>query len=488
MRLAWVGWLGAAVALGAGAAWGQGASGDVAGLFVQAEQGQDAHAAHLLSQALDARGYPLLASAYDAQVVKLGEKAADGTAALGHLVRLQEKLDDAYLLPSLIASQPSARIAALPPELRARADFLKAEVLLRRGALEEARDLLRSIPSGAAIHPEASYLLGVVLSDPRLKGGPDDAGALAAFEQTLQADADGERGERTRSLARLAKARTLYALERYPEAVKAYEAIQRGSPDWAAALFENGFARFRAGDPGGALGSLQALHAPQFEGSFQPESWILKATIYYFNCLFDEARTSLYAFDQAYTPMMNALAPLATRPLTVQQAYAQLARPGESKLPKPVLLWARDNERMMRVFALVDEAKREARRLAEDGDLRGTAAEAGLRQALEDNQQIVEQVAGQLAKNRILEAYRDLKAFTDQAEIIRFEATKAEKDLIERGIDHKKVLAADRIYRPKIPGAAYDYWRFEGEYWADEIGHYRYTLKNACVGGGPGAK
>jgi tetratricopeptide (TPR) repeat protein len=475
--------------LGAGAAWAQGGPGDVASLFVQAEKGQDAHAAHLLSQALDARGYPLLASAYDAQVVKLGEKAADGPAALGHLVRLQEKLDDAYLLPSLIAGQPAALIAALPPELRARARFLQAEVQLRRGALEEARELLKSIPSGAPIGPEASYLLGVVLSDPRLKGGPDDSGALAAFDQTLKAeDGDGPQRERTRSLARLAKARTLYALERYPEAVKAYEAIDRGSPDWAAALFENGFARFRAGDPGGALGSLQALHAPQFEGSFQPESWILKATIYYFNCLFDEARTSLYAFDQAHTPMMNALAPLATQPLTVEQAYAQLARPEQSKLPKPVLLWARDNERMMRVFALVDEAKREARRLAEDGEIGGTAAEAGLRQALADNQRIVEQVAGQLAKNRILEAYRDLKAFTDQAEIIRFEATKAEKDLIEKGIDHKKVLAADRIYRPKIPGAAYDYWRFEGEYWADEIGHYRYTLKNACVGGGPAAK
>lgn len=470
--------LSATVALGAPAP----KDADLASLFVQAEQGNDAHAAHLLSVALEGRGYPFLASAYDAQVLKLGARTPDYPAALEHLVRLQETLDDAYLLPSLIAAQPEAAERALPKETQARVNLLSAEVELRRGALPKAQARLEAIPRDVPLSAEASYLLGVTLSDPRIAGGPELARALQAFDRVLTVGPqDDPKLERLRSLAQLARARTLYALQRYPEAVKAYEAIDRSSPDWPSALFENGFARFRAGDPGGALGSLQALHAPQFEASFQPESWILKATIYYFNCLYDEARTSLYAFDQVYTPMMDALRPLATGALSPEDAYALLAHPETSALPRPVLLWVRDNERMMRVFLLLQELRDERVRLANDGAIRGTAAEAGLRQALDDNQKTVEQVAGQLAKNRILEAYRDLKGFTDQAEVIRFEATKAEKDLIERGIDQRKVLAAGRIYRPPIPGAAYDYWRFEGEFWADEIGHYRYTLKNACV-------
>jgi len=455
----------------------------VPALYAQAEQGNDAGAAHALSLALEAKGYPFLASAYDAQVLKLGPAAKAYPAALEHLVRLQETLDDEYLLPSLLAAQPATALNDLSPEPRARMGFLTAAVDLRRGALAEARKKLEAVPANAPFSAESTYLLGVVLSDPKLPGGPQLGEALKAFDRVLKLDPQEDpKFERTRGLAQLARARTLYAMKRNAEAVQAYQAIERETPDWAEALFEEGFARFRAGDPGGALGSLQALHAPQFEASFQPESWILKATIYYFNCLYDEARTSLYAFDQTYTPMMNALAPLARGSLTPEEAYAQLANPETSRLPKPVLNWARDNERMLRVFALRAELDREGKRLAEDDSLRGTAAQAGLRQALDDNRKTVEQVAGTLAKNRIQEAYRDLKGFTDQAEIIRFEATKAEKDLIERGVDRRKVLAAGHLYRPASPGPAYDYWRFEGEFWSDEIGHYRYTLKNACVG------
>lgn len=481
MRFALVGMvIGASAAVAAPSA-----SQDLARLYARAEEGNDAHAAYQLAQALEAEGYPFLASAYDAQVVKAGAGAPDRLAAVQQLVQLQERLDDEYLLPSLIASQDQSGWSALPPQVKARADFLTAGVELRRGQLASARARLQAIPQDLPVAPEASYLLGVVLSDPRFPGGARNEEALRAFERVLRVDPGGNRRlERTRQLAQLATARTLYALGRYPEAVKAYEAIPRYGHYWPDALFEDGFARFRAGDPGGALGTLQALHAPQFEGAFQPESWILQATVYYFNCLYDEARTALYAFDQAYTPMMNALRPFATGALTPAEAYAQIAQPAQSKLPRPVLLWARNNERMLRVFALLEQIRAEVQKLGGDGSIRGTPADAGLRQTLDDNRQTVEKVAGQLAKNRIVEAYRNLKGFADQAEILRFESTKAEKELIERGIDRKKVLAADRLYPPESPGPNVEAWRFEGEFWADELGYYRYTLKNACVNTG----
>ena len=41
-------------------------------------------------------------------------------------------------------------------------------------------------------------------------------------------------------------------------------------------------------------------------------------------------------------------------------------------------------------------------------------------------------------------------------------------------------LAEQKLYRSKVPDPSWDYWRFEGEFWIDEIGYYQYTLKNAC--------
>src|SRR5262249_33885338 len=72
-----------------------------------------------------------------------------------------------------------------------------------------------------------------------------------------------------RELALMGKGRLLYAQKRYEEAVKTYEAVPRFSRYWDQALFELGFARFRAEDYGGALGSVQALPAPQLEDGFQ---------------------------------------------------------------------------------------------------------------------------------------------------------------------------------------------------------------------------
>ena len=47
-----------------------------------------------------------------------------------------------------------------------------------------------------------------------------------------------------------------------------------------------------------------------------------------------------------------------------------------------------------------------------------------------------------------------------------------------------KLLKAQTLYRPKMPAENWNYWKFQGEFWRDEIGYYQYTLKRGC----PGAK
>ncbi len=455
--------------------------------FGLTEEGRDPdlrpRAQYYLGQSLARKGLYVSALVEYAAIVAAGKAHPLYLKAVEGLVDLQDRLNDQDLIPNLLNNYVSDDWKSLPPAAFARANYLVATIQVRRGNLERARRLLLSVPPDSEVYPKSRYLLGVVMIDPKFPGGPREAEALSAFESVLALPAQGRSDlENTRQLALLAVGRLYYGQRQYGKAVEAYDRIPRFSRFWNQALFENGFARFQNDDPGGALGSLQALHAPQFAGAFEPESWILKSTIYYFNCLYDEARGSLKEFDRIYLPMAEALRPLlGPNERDVRDFFRVVSDPAAG-IPRPILLWVRSSERMIAVFEVLAQIEKEKAALRSESRWRSGRMGPELIAALDQNADTLRQVGGQLEKNRLVEAAENIKGFADQAEIIRFEITKAEKELAESGIDQKKLLAEQKLYRPAMPGEDWNYWKFQGEFWIDEIGYYQYTLKRGCPG------
>src|SRR5712664_822571 len=448
--------------------------------FGLTEEGRDPdlrpRAQYYLGQSLARKGLYVSALVEYAAIVAAGKAHPPYLEAVEGLVDLQNRLNDQDLIPNLLNKYVTG-------DWNARANYLVATIQVRRGNLERARRLLLSVPPDSEVYPKSRYLLGVVMIDPKFPGGPREAEALSAFESVLALPAQGRSDlENTRQLALLAVGRLYYGQRQYGKAVEAYDRIPRFSRFWNQALFENGFARFQNDDPGGALGSLQALHAPQFAGAFEPESWILKSTIYYFNCLYDEARGSLEEFGRIYLPMAEALRPLlGPNERDVRDFFRVVSDPAAG-IPRPILLWVRSSERMIAVFEVLAQIEKEKAALRSESRWRSGRMGPELIAALDQNADTLRQVGGQLAKNRLVEAAENIKGFADQAEIIRFEITKAEKELAESGIDQKKLLAEQKLYRPAMPGEDWNYWKFQGEFWIDEIGYYQYTLKRGCPG------
>jgi tetratricopeptide (TPR) repeat protein len=451
-------------------------------LFERAESSSNAparwEAEYLLAEMLERKGLPASALVKYTELLKAGdtpyrEKAVD------RLLGLQQKLSDEYLVPNFLAAQRAEDWPNLPDEARSIIKYLVAAIRQRQGRAQEAIALLDQVAKQSSVYAKSRYLLGVVVSDPKLPGGPQPQRAIEAFQQVLGLRGADQRDlERTRHLALLGLGRTYYGAGEYQRAIDAYEQVPRFSQFWDQALFEKAFARFRNGDPGGALGSLQALHAPQFEGAFQPESWILKATIYYFNCLYEEAKSSLQGFDASYLPMGRALETLLSPGGDPSYFFAAVQK-GE-RIPKAVLLWVQNNERMIGLYRILEQMDREVAIIRSNSLWMGSKLGPDLTNTLEQNRATLTQVAGQLARNRLEEAARNIKTFADQAEIIRFETTKAEKELAEMGVDQRKILERQVLGRPPVPGADWNYWKFEGEFWLDEIGYYQYTLKYGC--------
>ena len=154
---------------------------------------------------------------------------------------------------------------------------------------------------------------------------------------------------------------------------------------------------------------------------------------------------------------------------------------GDARLPAPVQHHLQKNERVASFRVHLEVLEREAARIRGDGALRGTALGGELLEQIARQQELTAQLAGKFVQGRLSDMARLIDVLQGDEELIAFETTKGEKEMLESRFDVEAQLASQRIHRPAMPPAGHEYWPFDGEYWPDEIGYYRYTLKDACA-------
>ena len=283
-----------------------------------------------------------------------------------------------------------------------------------------------------------------------------------------------------RELASIALGRTLYGLRRYAEASAAYARVPRFSRHWDEALFEGAYADLQNGDPGAALGKLHSLHSPHLRDEFAPESLNLTAIIFHQRCLHPYVRATLAQFDREVLPLRDRIKQVLGEGLPVEEHWRMLAA-GDARLPAPVQHHLQKNERVGSFRVHLEALEREAARIRGDGALRGTALGGELLEQIARQQELTAQLAGKFVQGRLSDMARLIDVLQGDEELIAFETTKGEKEMLESRFDVEAQLASQRIHRPAMPPAGHEYWPFDGEYWPDEIGYYRYTLKDACA-------
>lgn len=448
-------------------------------------------AEYYLASSFQRSNLPFTAFIYFTPIVKAGPQHPYHLKAVEALISLQEVLNDDFLIPSIMNNlydRYANEWATLPLEVLARINYLIGRISHRRGKLDEAKQFLEAVPDTSGVYAKAQYLMGITLADPRYPAADEQTrsknleAAISTFENVLKIRTRQLDFDDTKHLAYLALGRTHYNQGQYQKSTEWYEKVPRFSKYWDQSLFENGFARFQNDDFGGALGSLQGLYAPQFAGAFQPESWILTSTTYYFSCLYDESKSSLAEYEKLYLPMAEKLKPLvdSVEPRELSAYFKMVNVTENPELPKAVLNWVRTNERMLGLFGMLKDIDEEKATIEANQAWRAAKMSAELVTYLDQNRDLLEKTAGDTAKKRLTEAYRTIKGFGDQAEIIRFEIAKAEKEFAETGLDGQALLGKQVLYRPKMPAENWNYWKFEGEFWRDEIGYYQYTLKRGC--------
>src|SRR6266540_1772132 len=390
----------------------------------------------------------------------------------------------------------------------ARYEFERGRALADAGRVGEAKAAwAESRRLAAKVHEEgvaAAAPKGQAHDAPEQEGG--DVYARARFVDGLVAYAQGNdaaateqfkevvrltnpRKARTadpelRELAFLQLARIHYQNRQNRYAIFYYGKMPWGGERWLEGLWEASYAHYRIGDYEKTLGNLLTLQSPYFKDEYYPESYVLKAIVYYENCRYPEARQVLEKFSSIYDPVYAELTRLtgATR---TPDAYYELVRGSAASggVARKILKLAETDQNVARLVDSIGaaEAEMDVGLGARRPEFRSSALGKDLHDRLAAERVALVEEAGQRMRGK-LEYERDqLRQLLAQALRIQIEVSRKEREALEGSL--AKGSQVEVVRDLKYSYAVSDehlYWPYEGEFWRDELGTYSYTLTKGC--------
>ncbi|MCA1827563.1 MAG: hypothetical protein LC689_11595, partial [Myxococcales bacterium] len=366
------------------------------------------------------------------------------------------------------ALRPASEMSIVSPNLRQKSAVQE---------LDRARALAGSVPAGDPAQGDALEVAGLA----SLAAGDDENAvkefiALAQLPVSRGDDAAAER----RDKALLQLARLAYQSGDDGKATALYERVGRGAPEWLDALFEASWSHFRKGEDEKALGNILTLQAPFFSQRFFPEAFVLRALVFYENCRYADARATLADFEKRYQPLHDGLSATLAK-LTTPEAAAEFLTGGKQFVPEG----ARDEVIRVENEPDVQGAAKAAVELAQEIDsldrrpavFRNSALITRVAPLARQARIALLESAGRKLVARLGQERAELRELLGQSLRLSYEISGREKDI---AVNPEAGAAPVKRKDPAQVADDEELWPFQGEYWRDELGNYRYQLGQRC--------
>lgn len=387
--------------------------------------------------------------------------------------------------------------------------FLMGRHWYQQGEFGKARDFFLEIDKGNDLYVPAVFFTGITYVRER-KAAPASKAFLSIvekFEGKLFLD---DEEERYLNLAWLSLARIYYSTKHWESAMAAWNKVPQSSEYYLDALFEESWAFFQVDKLDRALGNIHTINSPFFEEHFYPESSILKAVIYFGQCMYDDAQQTVIEFRTRYEPIQSEIQSTLAKFQGNQEFFDFLrklreaekantkldseakdkAREGQKDVKimgmSPDIYYivkgALDDRTLLRNLEYIDVLEKEEKLLAGmPPQFVNSASGIRIQQDINTAKNVAVENTGNLARSRYERLLSEVQDFLNQSTRVEIEILKAlrgELDLeartgaeIEAQFQKKQEIKSD---------AEHALWPFEGEYWRDELGYYRQPIENRC--------
>jgi tetratricopeptide (TPR) repeat protein len=435
---------------------------------------------------------------YFDRIVQKGPAHAYYNATLKWLASLSRQLPDSTGILEKIGKyqRPDLDQPALE-KVRDELYFLLGKFYYQKGQFKEAVELFATVPTSSEFYVQAKLFEGAThVREYQAKP------AVESFKEVLRAAAESSdpKVKPFEDLANLSLARTFYSTGQFDLAVKYFDRVSPESYDWANSLFEASWANFMLKQQGypKALGNIHTIQAPFFENYIKPESigeaLTVKATIYFYNCLYDRAAGAIAEFNAVYPQLFQDLSKLvaSTGDNAALFDIAVKIRKGTSGLPEQTERAARavlSDRSLVKRFEYVDELVRELDRHEKaDASWKNTNIAQTILADLTLQKSLAINEAGDLSRRRIKRLTDELAQLIKRVIKIEYEILQGTKnELQDEVMNEQQKVKAGVVKRANEIRAddEHQIWPFSGEYWRDELGYYRVRIANKCEKSAP---
>ena len=377
-----------------------------------------------------------------------------------------------------------ARAGARPALLPAR------PLPLHQGAnFKEALELFTAVPEQERVLRQGEVPRGHDLRPPV----PGEARGSEAFKAILRKakESPDKRRSEYEELANLSLARTFYALGQFPQSIKYYDKIENDSPEWLAVAVRGQLGPLP--DRRRLEGARQHPHAqrPLFRervlpGVDHPQGRDLLPAL--------QLRPRHGSGQRVQRDSIPGLkkdidAIIAKYPDNAEfYDYVLKIRDGDAGLPDACSAPPRapsPTRRWVKSLEYVAELDRELKQVEQrDPAWKRTAIAGTILQDLTLQKSLATNDAGNLARDR-------LKRLCDEISELVSEAIKVEYETLQRaeGRASRPSIKEEQVPQPGTPSKKlgdvivddeHERWPFQGEYWKDELGYYRFKVVNKC--------
>jgi tetratricopeptide (TPR) repeat protein len=305
--------------------------------------------------------------------------------ALSRLVDIALRTDD---LPGL--DYVFERLSRLPTTDRSGSlAYARAKALYAKKDYAAAKAAVNAVPAGSVYTPQSQYLLGVVLLKEALAATPSAPPAAAAaaaagtgaqpaptpppdtrfvqpieqFRKVTRIPASTPEQEHVVDLAWMAIGRLFYETNNYLDAVEAYSHVGRNSPEFSTTLYELAWVFVRLGDFSRAQRALEVLTITDPNNLELADGSLLRADLMLRSGDFQNALNLYRNVREHFDPIRKSVDDFLASTNDPAVYYDKLtadeaAMATETKLPKVVLEWAREQAEDQHVFGMIDDVTR----------------------------------------------------------------------------------------------------------------------------------